>query len=309
MSNSTKPPPTDPRPCSRHDWMNFRGWYDAANDKYLRSCHDVQCPRHGVGACRRMYHRKKKALKPDWGFVTFIIFFNSKPDPDEVREYRKLVRKAVKSWDRDARICMPLHPKDGKWHLNVGVQSKWVFEMSNLHWWGQYVEERVVGWSDGKRMRYPRGAPRRADFESMMKRLEAGITELCARDRLNSPRRPRIERGKFHNQPNRWLWYILRCKAGWSEDEQLPRRQGYTLVTGFVSRAKNTAPSTLASSDATTTASQHTTDPEPEQTEAAESFTATESYRPAAESPNLMSPDHGRDGRRTSVARGPPATS
>ncbi len=177
---STSALPTKPF-CLRHVYMNFCGWYDSVQDKYLHSCGDVLCPRHGVGACRQMYHRKLKALKPGWGFFTFIIFFNKKPCPDEVKAYRRLVRKAVRSWDREAKICLPLHPKKGKWHLNVGVQSKWAFKMSNRHWWGEYVNDRIAGWWDGKRMRYARGAPRRADFQAMMVKLKHQIDELCAK--------------------------------------------------------------------------------------------------------------------------------
>ncbi len=244
MSSNTTPSST--QPCSRHDYMNFCGWYDAASDKYLHSCHDVQCPRHGVGACRQSYHRKLKALRPGWGFATFIIFFNMRPSPNEVKAFRNLVRTAVRSWDREARICMPLHPKDGKWHLNVGILSKWLFKMSNRHWWGQYVNDRVAGWWDGKRMRYPRGAPRKADFQAMMKKLELDLVDLCASSGLKRPRPPRLRRGRFRNQPKRWLWYILRCKAGWSADEQLPRKRGYRLVSGFINRGRKQSLSSAA---------------------------------------------------------------
>lgn len=224
--------------CSRHSYLDYCGWYDAAHDVYKHSCGDVLCPRHGIGACRQSYHRKLRALRPGWGFATFIIFFNKKPSPDEVKSYRKLIRKSVLSWDREAKICLPLHPKQGKWHLNVGIHSKWVFKMTNRHWWGQYVNNRIAGWWDGNRMRYPKGAPRKADFDAMRRKLEDDLVHLCAKGVLKRPRPARLEQGRFRNQPKRWLWYVLRCKSGWSNDEKIPRRQGYRLVTGFVAPRK-----------------------------------------------------------------------
>jgi hypothetical protein len=221
--------------------MQFCGWYDEAGDRYARSCGDMQCPRHGVGACRQTYHKKLKALKPGWGFFTFIVFFNKKPTASEVKSYRQAVRKVIRGWDREARICLPLHPKAGKWHLNVGVQSKWAFKMSNRHWLGHYVNDRIAGWWDGKRMRYARGAPRRADFHVMVRKLKDAVADLCANCGLKRRRPARLQAGKFRNQPKRWLWYVLRCKAGWPDDEKLPRKQGYRLVTGFVARGSKPA--------------------------------------------------------------------
>jgi hypothetical protein len=231
--------------------MAYHGKYDHDRDQYKHSCGELQCPRHGRGACRQRYHEKKKALHSTWGFTTVILFFNYKPSSRSISQLRPVIRKHIKRWDRDAKICMVLHPKKKCWHLNIGIQSKWVFRMKNRHWWGQYVEEQVVGYWDGKKQCRPRGRPRVADFDRMVKELEAEIQHLCANSAINRRRPPRLEAGEFRNQPKQWLWYVLRCKSGWKKVEKLPRRMGYRLTSGFVVRRKKPAAASTDASSST----------------------------------------------------------
>src|SRR5262245_16071786 len=113
--------------CLRHDYMVYRGKYDPSTDGYEHGCGYLQCPRHGRDACRQRYHEKKKALHMTWGFATIILFFNHKPSSSELAELRPVIRKHIRGWDREAKICMVLHPKRKCWHLNIGIQSKWIF--------------------------------------------------------------------------------------------------------------------------------------------------------------------------------------
>jgi len=224
--------------CLRRDYMAFMGNYDHDTDEYKHSCGEMQCPRHGRGACRQRYHQKKKALHPTWGFTTVILFLNHRPSSATLSKCKKVIRKHIKGWDRDAKICAILHPKEKCWHLNIGIQSKWIFRMKNLNWWSNYVEDRVTGYWDGKKYRNPKGRPRVADFNVMFGQLETEIKHLCANPTFTRRRPPRLKAGKFKNQPERWLWYVLRCKSGWNSSESLPRRMGYRLTSGFVVRRK-----------------------------------------------------------------------
>src|SRR5437016_3826088 len=120
MTNVSSPQPKEK--CLRHDFMAYMGKYDHNTDEYAHSCGEMQCPRHGRGACRQRYHQKKKALHPTWGFTTIILFFNHRPSSAKLAKCRAVIRKKIKSWDRDAKICAVLHPKKKCWHLNIGIQ-------------------------------------------------------------------------------------------------------------------------------------------------------------------------------------------
>jgi hypothetical protein len=80
----------------------------------------------------------------------------------------------------------------------------------------------------------------------MFAQLEAEIKHLCANPTFTRRRPPRLKAGKFKNQPERWLWYVLRCKSGWDSSEIMPRRMGYRLTSGFVVRRKKTAASSTS---------------------------------------------------------------
>lgn len=162
-----------------------------------KSCRCCFCPVHGVRECRRRFHRKKLAFKDGWGFRTFIAHFRSTPSPEQVRAAVASVRKIVRKWDEKAVVGAVLHPLERTFHLHIGVQSRYLS--------ADYVVPS-------------RGRPKKYNW-SWVKQELRGVTGL------------RVKLGKFDDQPERWLWYSLRCKDGWPENEQLPR--GYKLSYGL----------------------------------------------------------------------------
>jgi hypothetical protein len=228
---------TPPVKCSNHFHMVSKGWYKAQTGSYEKSCHQLQCPVHGISECRQRYHRFRRVFHPSWGFRTWLHHFPAKPDLDAVRSIRRIVREGFRSWDRNAKIGQFLHPLDGDWHLHIGVQSFWFFTPKLLYEYGQHVESRIVGqWDDGK-YRMPRGRPRTADLGKVLTGIEGEIDDFCAWARSNS-RSARLVAGQFTDQPANWLWYCLRCKGGWADNEQLPKGQGYRITSGLLNRKK-----------------------------------------------------------------------
>jgi hypothetical protein len=57
-------------------------------------------------------------------------------------------------------------------------------------------------------------------------------------------RQARLVNGEFEDQPERWLWYVMRCKKGWRQVEILPRFPRYKLFSGLITRKRR--PGTLS---------------------------------------------------------------
>jgi hypothetical protein len=98
--------------------------------------------------------------------------------------------------DPKATVAIQLHPKNGDYHLHVGVQSAW-FDM----------EMWLTGYwcPDTNRFVSKRGPKKKFCLGSVGEELS---------QKLLVKRRGRLVKGQFENQPERWLWYVMRCKHG-----------------------------------------------------------------------------------------------
>lgn len=223
--------------CSNHFHMVSKGWYKSQTGHYEKSCHQLQCPVHGLSECRQRYHRFLRVFHPSWGFKTWLYHFPTKPDIDTIRSIRSIVRKGFRSWDRNAKLGQLLHPLDGDWHLHIGIQSFWFFTPDLLNEYGEYVESRIVGQWDSGKYRMPRGRPRTAELGKVLTAIETDINHFCA-TASSTRRTSRLDAGQFTDQPANWLWYCLRCKGGWADNEQLPKGRGFRITSGLLNRRK-----------------------------------------------------------------------
>lgn len=205
--------------------MVKEGKYDPVAHSYAFSCRHVQCPVHGLRESRRCYDRRKKAFDDSRPFRSFVIHYGFKPDPDEVVEDMELIQDAFDRLDPEAVVGIQLHPKKGDYHLHVGVQSAW-FDM----------EKWLTGYwcPDRKRFIGKRGPKKKHCLGSVGDELL---------QKLLVPRQARLVNGKFR-EPERWLWYVMRCKDGWPQVEILPRFPRYKLFSGLITRKRR--PGTLA---------------------------------------------------------------
>lgn len=200
--------------------MVLEGKYDSVSHSYAHSCRHVQCPFHGLQESRRRFHRRKRAFDDNHPFKTFILHYGFRPDPDEVVEDMKAIQTAFHRFDPKAVVGIQLHPKNGDFHLHVGVQSAW-FDMER--WLSGY-------WCpETKRFVSKRGPKKKHCLGSV------GIELL---QNLLVKRQARLVKGKFDDQPENWLWYVMRCKHGWTQDEILPKFPRYKLFSGLITRKR-----------------------------------------------------------------------
>jgi hypothetical protein len=199
--------------------MVQEGKYDPITHSYAFSCRHVQCPVHGLRESRRRFDRRKEAFDDSRPFRSFIIHYGFKPNPDEVKEDMEVIQAAFHRFDPEAVVGIQLHPKKGDFHLHVGVQSAW-FD----------IEKWLTGYwcPDTKRFIGKRGPKKKHCLGSVGDEL---LQNLLV------PRQARLVNGKF-KEPERWLWYVMRCKNGWPQDEILPRFPRYKLFSGLITRKR-----------------------------------------------------------------------
>lgn len=206
--------------CRRHHWMVKQEKYDPVAHTYAFSCRHVQCPVHGLEESRRRFRRRKKAFDDSRPFRSFILHYGFKPDPDEVADSMEAIKAAFHRFDPKAVVGIQLHPKVDDFHLHIGVQSAW-FDMER--WLSGY-------WCpDTKRYVAKRG-PKKKNCLGCV-----GI-ELLQKTLVF--RQARLLNGRFEDQPERWLWYVMRSKEGWPQDEILPRFPRYKLFSGLITRKR-----------------------------------------------------------------------
>jgi hypothetical protein len=195
--------------------------YDPAYHTYVHSCRHVQCPVHCLRESRRRFHRRKRAFD-DRPFRSFIFHYGYRPDPDEVKEDMETIRSAFLRFDPKATVAIQLHPKNGDYHLHVGVQSAW-FDM----------EMWLTGYwcPDTNRFVSKRGPKKKFCLGCVGEELS---------QKLLVKRQGRLVEGQFENQPERWLWYVMRCKHGWSQQEVLPKFAKHKLFSGLITRGRRT---------------------------------------------------------------------
>lgn len=132
----------------------------------------------------------------------------------------EIIQGAFHRFDHKAVVGIQLHPRKGDFHLHVGVQSAW-FDM----------EKWLTGYwcPDTKRFIFKRG-PKKKHYQGSVG------DELL--QKLLVKRQARLVNGRFVDQPERWLWYVMRCKGGWPQDEILPKFTKYKLLSGLITRKR-----------------------------------------------------------------------
>jgi hypothetical protein len=206
--------------------MVLKGRYDPITHSYKHSCRHVQCSFHGLSESRRRFHRRKEAFDDHRPFRSFIVHYGFKPDPDEVKEDMEVIQAAFHRFDPEAVVGIQLHPKNGDFHLHIGVQSAWLD-----------LEQWLSGYwcPDTKRFISKRGPKKKHCLGSVGDELL---------QKLLVPRQARLVQGEFEDQPESWLRYVMRCKQGWPQDEILPKFDKYKLFSGLITR--NRRPGTLS---------------------------------------------------------------
>jgi hypothetical protein len=206
--------------------MVRKGKYDPVAHSYAFSCRNVQCPVHGVRESRRRFHRRKQAFADARPFRSFIIHYKYTPNPSEVADDMEVIQAAFHRFDPKAVVGIQLHPKHGDFHLHIGVQSAWLD-----------VEPWLSGYwcPDTKRFIGKRGPKKKHCLGSVGDELLQKLLVL---------RQARLVNGRFEDQPERWLWYVMRCKEGWPQAEILPRFPRYKLFSGLITRKRR--PGTLS---------------------------------------------------------------
>lgn len=204
--------------CRHHGWMVLKGRYDPITHSYKHSCRHVQCSFHGLSESRRRFHRRKEAFDDHRPFRSFIVHYGFKPDPDEVKEDMEVIQAAFHRFDPEAVVGIQLHPKNGDFHLHIGVQSAWLD-----------MEQWLSGYwcPDTKRFIGKRGPKKKHCLGSVGDELL---------QKLLVPRQARLVQGEFEDQPESWLRYVMRCKQGWPQDEILPKFDKYKLFSGLITR-------------------------------------------------------------------------
>ena len=161
-------------------------------------------------------------------FFSYIVWFNYRPFRAEIDEVIKAIRALVTKLDRRAVLKCVLHPLKGKWHLHVGVQTKWLGVEAYVGYWCPERKQAFKG----------RTRPKKYDSYWFHEQLYKLSDEFEVIREVKAGKRNHAEQT---NNPYRWLRYVWRFAKGWKANEHLPDGSGHGLGSdrrSFMKRPK-----------------------------------------------------------------------